>query len=256
MIHPTAIVDPDASIATDVEIGPYSIIGAEVALGSGCRIGPHVVIKGPTRMGADNRVHQFASLGEAPQDLKYAGEPTRLEIGVGNVFREYVTVNRGTVAGGGVTRIGDGNLFMAYTHVAHDCRVGNETIFSNAASLAGHVEVGDGAILGGFTTVHQFSRLGEYCFTSMSAAVNRDVPPFVRVAGNYARAYGINSQGLRRRGFDEPLIRALQTAYRVLVHSRRAREQALAELAPLREQYAQVARFADFIVASQRGIVR
>ncbi len=256
LIHPSAVIDERASLAADVEVGAYSVIGADVSLASGCRIGPHVVLNGPLAMGRDNRVFQFASLGDAPQDLKYDGEATRLEIGDRNVFREYATANRGTVGGGGVTRIGDDNLFMAYTHVAHDCQVGNSIIFSNAASLAGHVVVGDRAILGGFTTVHQFSHLGEYCFTGLSSMVNRDVPPYVKVSGNPIKAFGINSNGLRRRDFADDTIRALQKAYRALVYSRGQRAAAVDSLEPLRARHPEVERFVQFVLASERGIVR
>ncbi len=256
MIHETAIVHPGAELAADIEIGPYTIVGEGVELGSGCRIGPHVVLQGPMRMGPDNRVFQFCSIGEAPQDLKYAGEPTRLEVGSGNTFREYTTVNRGTVEGGGVTVIGNANLFMGYTHIAHDCRIGNNVVFSNAAQIAGHVEIGDYAILGGFTNVHQFTRIGEHCFTGMATVIARDVPPFVIVAGNQARAYGINKIGLRRRGFDEPTIKALYQAFKALVHRRGPRETAARELQPLCEQYPEVRRFTDFVVDSKRGVVR
>jgi len=171
MIHETAIVHPGAELAADVEIGPYTIVGEGVELASGCHIGPHVVLQGPMRMGPDNRVFQFCSIGEAPQDLKYAGEPTRLEVGSGNTFREYTTVNRGTVEGGGVTVIGNDNLFMGYTHIAHDCRIGDNVVFSNAAQIGGHVEIGDYAILGGFTNVHQFTQIGEHCFTGMATVI-------------------------------------------------------------------------------------
>ena len=256
MIHQTAIIDPAASIAEDVEIGPYSIIGADVEIGAGCWIGPHVVIKGPTQIGRDNRIFQFASIGEQPQDLKYAGQPTRLEIGDRNTIREYVTLNRGTVEDTGVTSIGSDNLLMAYVHVAHDCRVGNHVILANSASLAGHVHVGDHAILGGFTLVHQFSRIGEHCFTSMGSAVNRDVPPYVVVSGNYAKPNGINKEGLKRRGFSPEAIRAIVNAYKLMVRSHKPREEALKEVAPMVDKFPEVKIFVDFINASERGIVR
>ena len=256
MIHETAIVHPGAELTADVEIGPYTVIGEGVRLASGCTIGPHVVLNGPLSMGANNRVFQFCSIGEAPQDLKYAGEPTLLEVGSGNTFREYTTVNRGTVAGGGVTSIGNDNLFMGYTHIAHDCRIANNVIFSNAAQIAGHVEIGDYAILGGFTTVHQFTHIGAHCFTGMSTAIARDVPPFVIVAGNPAKAYGINKIGLRRRGFDERTIAALYKAFKALVHRRGAREAVAKELQPLCAEHPEVQRFTDFIVQSERGVVR
>ena len=256
MSHETAIVDPGARIADDVEIGPFCVIGADVEIGPGSSVGPHCVIRGPTKIGRDNRIFSFCSIGEAPQDMKYAGEPTRLEIGDRNTIREYATMNRGTVGGGGVTRIGSDNLFMAYTHVAHDCMIGDRTIFSNAASLAGHVEVGDWSILGGFTSVHQFTNIGEHSFSGLGTVINRDVPPYVTVAGNHARAYGINKNGLRRRDFPEDAIRALHRAYMVLIKSRKASPEARAELDELASRFAEVRRFVDFVDNSARGVTR
>lgn len=256
MIHPTAIIDPKATVADDCEVGAYSIIGADVEIGSGCVIGPHVVISGPTRLGCNNRIYQFSSLGEAPQDLKYNGEPTRLELGDNNTIREYVTMNRGTVDGGGLTSVGNDNLFMGYTHVAHDCHIGNKTVFSNGASLAGHVTVGDQAILGGFTLVHQFSVIGPHAFTGMGTAVNRDVPPFVMASGNHAHAVGINKKGLRRRGFSDETVTALHRAYMLLVKQRGGRDEAVAQLEESAERFPEVREFVDFVVNSQRGIVR
>lgn len=256
MIHQQAIVDPGARIAEDVEIGPFCVIGADVEIGSGTIIGPHVVLQGPTTIGRDNHIFQFCSIGERPQDMKYAGEPTRLEIGDRNTIREYATMNRGTVGGGGITRIGSDNLFMAYTHVAHDCTIGDRTIFSNAASLAGHVEVGDWTILGGFTSVHQFTHIGEHSFAGLGTIINRDVPPYVTVAGNHARAYGINKNGLRRRDFTNEAIRALHKAYMVLIKSRKASSEARAEVDALAEQHPEVRRFVDFVDNSERGVTR
>lgn len=256
MIHQTAIIDPTAKIAPDVEIGAYSIIGAHVEIESGTWVGPHVVINGPTRIGRNNRIHQFASLGEAPQDLKYKGEPTQLEIGEGNTIREYVTFNRGTVEGGGITRIGNHNLFMAYVHVAHDCQVGNNIVLANATSLAGHVQVEDFATLGGFSLVHQFTRIGGYCMTSMGSAINRDVPPYLIVSGNYAVPIGVNKIGLKRRGFSDEAIRAITNAFKLLVLSRKPRDEVNAAVQPLANEYAEVKRFVDFIQGSKRGIVR
>lgn len=256
MIHQTAIVDPAAKIADNVEIGAYSIIGANVEIDSGTWIGPHVVINGHTKIGKDNKIFQFASIGEQPQDLKYKGDPTRLEIGDRNTIREFVTLNRATVEGGGITRIGNDNLFMAYVHVAHDCQVGNKIVFANSASLAGHVVVEDNAILGGFTLVHQFSRIGAHCMTSMGSAVNRDVPPYVIVSGNYAKPYGINKIGLKRRGFSDESIRAITNAFKLLVRSHRSREEVMEEVKPLAEKFPEVKRFVDFIKSSKRGIVR
>lgn len=254
MIHTSAIIDPTARIGEGVSIGPYSIIGADVEIGDRCHIGPHVVISGPTRIGSDNRIFQFSSIGEAPQDKKYAGEPTELIVGDRNVIREFVTFNRGTVSGHGKTVIGSDSLFMAYAHVAHDCVVGNHTIFANAASLAGHVEVGDHAILGGFTSVHQFTRLGERAFMGLGSVVVQDVPPFSTAAGNRARTVAINKEGLKRNGFSPEVIRALHKSFRLLLKSKTPRSEALEQLEPLVRQHPEVAYFVDFIVNSQRGI--
>lgn len=256
MIHPTAIVDPSVKIGAGVEIGPYSIIGPDVEIGAGTRIGPHVVIKGPTRIGRDNQIFQFASLGEATQALGQEPEKGVLEIGDRNVIREYATMNRGSSTSTGLTRIGDDGLFMAYTHIAHDCVLGDHIIFSNAASVAGHVCIGDYAILGGFTTVHQFVQIGAHSFSGFSSAINRDVPPYVIVSGNHASAYGINKEGLKRRNFSADTVRALHKAYLALVKSRQKREEAIKSIQPLIEKYPEVAAFVDFIEKSQRGIVR
>jgi len=256
VIHPTASVDHAALIGKDVEVGAYTVIGADVEVGNGSHIGPHVVISGPTVIGQRNRIYQFSSLGEAPQDLKYAGEPTRLVVGDDNVIREYVTFNRGTVDGHNQTRIGSNNLFMAYCHVAHDCIVGSHTVFANAASLAGHVEVGDFATLGGFTSVHQFSRIGAHSFIGLGSVVTQDIPPFSTAAGNRARAVGINKVGLARKGFSSESISALHKTFRLLVKSRKSREEALDELQPLVEAFPEVAQLVDFIISSQRGIAR
>lgn len=256
MIHATAIVDASARIADDVEIGPYSIIGEQVEIGSGSRIGPHVVIKGPTRIGRNNRIFQFASVGEDPQDLKYDGELTSLEIGDGNTIREYVTVNRGTEGGGSVTRIGSSNLLMALVHIAHDCQVGDHTVFANGASLAGHVTIGDHAILAGFSCIHQFCTIGEHAFVGLNSVVNRDVAPFTLVVGNYAEAHGINKNGLRRRGFDADTLAALHRAYRALIRHRGEREAAVRSLDDLPQRYPAVMRFIEFIRHSERGVVR
>ncbi len=255
-IHPTAIIEPGARLGEGVSVGAYTIIGSDVEIGDGTWIGPHVVINGPTRIGRENRIHQFASLGEAPQDKKYAGEPTRLEVGDGNIVREFVTINRGTVSGGGLTRIGDNNLLMAYIHIAHDCRVGNNTIFSNNASLAGHVTVGDWAILSGFTLVHQFCSLGAHCFTGMGSAISKDVPPYLMVAGNPAEPHGINKEGLKRRGFTPEAIQNLRRAYKVLYRSGLSLEEAKAKLREMASVNEEVKPFADFLEKSKRGITR
>lgn len=256
MIDPRAIVDPGARLADDVRVGAFSIIGPGVEIDSGTEVGSHVIIKGPTRIGRDNRIFQFASVGEAPQDKKYAGEATRLEIGDRNVIREYVTVNRGTVQDRGVTSIGDDNWLMAYVHVAHDCRVGNQTIFANGASLAGHVNIDDYAILGGFTLVHQFCSLGAHCFTGMGSAVGKDVPPYVMVNGAPAQPRSINVEGLKRRGFSPEAIQAIRRAYKLLYRSGLTFEEAQRQIAALADQQHELARFRDFLAASQRGVVR
>jgi UDP-N-acetylglucosamine acyltransferase len=256
MIHATAIIDPTAKIADNVEIGAYSIIGADVEISSGTVVGPHVVIKGPTVIGQDNKFFQFSSVGEEPQDLKFDGEPTRLEIGDRNTFREFCTLNRGTPTGGNLTRIGHDNLFMAYCHVAHDCMVGNNIVIANNTALAGHVIVGDNARLGGFTLVHQFTRLGTSCFTSMGSVVNKDVTPYTLVSGNYAKAIGINKIGLERSGMPKETIRALHKSFRTLLYARKPREEALAEVAPLVEQFPEAKTFVDFVTNSERGVTR
>lgn len=256
MIHPSAIVDPSATIADDCEIGAYSIIGADVSIGSGTTIGPHVVLKGPTRIGVNNRIFQFSSIGDDPQDLKYAGEVTTLEIGDGNTIREFVTINRGTEGGGGVTRIGNNNLFMAYIHVAHDCVIGNQIVMANGASLAGHVTVGDHAILAGFACIHQFCEVGEHAFVGLNSVANRDVAPFTLAVGNYAEGKGINKNGLRRRDFSEEAISALRRTYRVLIRKHGNRENALSAVAEDVKQYPEVARLVEFVEQSERGVIR
>jgi UDP-N-acetylglucosamine acyltransferase len=256
MIHPTAIIHPSAQLGKDVSIGAYSIIGAEVSIGDSSWVGPHVVISGPTSIGTHNKIYQFCSLGEAPQDLKYGGEPTKLTVGDHNVIREYVTFNRGTIDGTGETRIGSNNLFMAYCHVAHDCRIGDYTVFANAASLAGHVEVGDYSTLGGFTSVHQFSRLGSRCFTGLGSVITQDIPPFSTAAGNRARAIAINKVGLSRKGFSSELIAALHKSFRLLIMSKKPRQAALEELQPFIALYPEVKMFVEFVENSERGIAR
>lgn len=256
MIHPSAIVDPSASVADDCEIGAYSIVGPEVSIGSGTTIGPHVVLRGPTRIGSNNRIFQFASVGDDPQDLKYAGERTTLEIGDGNTIREFATINRGTEGGGGVTRIGNHNLFMAYIHIAHDCLLGDRIVMANGASLAGHVTVGDHAILAGFACVHQFCEVGEHAFVGLNSVANRDVAPFTMVVGNYAEGKGINKNGLRRRGFSEEAIKALHRAYKVLLRQHGEREKAIAAVAEEARIHPEVARLVAFVEKSQRGVIR
>ncbi len=256
MIHPTAIIDPGASLAENVRIGAYSIVGADVEIGSNTEIGPHVVIKGPTIIGCENNIFQFSSIGEIPQDKKYSGESTRLEIGDRNVIREYVTLNRGTVEDAGVTVIGNDNLFMAYSHVAHDCVVGDFTIFANAASLSGHVSVGDHTTLGGFTSVHQFTSIGDYAFCGLGSVITQDIPPFTTAAGNRARLVGINKEGLKRKGFSSDVINALHKSFRGLLKSRSHKSESYNKLQPLCEQYPEVKQFVEFIKHSERGIAQ
>lgn len=255
-IHATAIVDPAARLGKNVEIGAYSIIGAEVEIGDDTWIGPHVVIEGPTRIGRENRIFQFASIGAIAQDKKFHGENARLEIGDRNLIREFVTFNRGTADGGGVTSIGSDNWLMAYVHIAHDCAVGDHVIFANAASLAGHVCVDDWAILGGFTLVHQFCQIGAHAFTAMGAIVNRDVPPYVTVAGSFAEPKGINSEGLRRRGYSRERIVAIKRAYKTLYLSGLPLADARMQLADAAGDSPDLKLLIDFISRSQRSLVR
>ena len=256
MIHPTAIVDESARLGEGVRIGPYSVIGPGVEIGDGCEIGSHVVVARNTRMGRGNKIFQFASVGEDPQDKKYAGEETWLEIGDHNVIREYATLHRGTVQDGGVTRIGSHNLLMAYTHVAHDCRIGDHTILANAASLGGHVEVHDWAILGGFTLVHQFTRVGAHSFSAMGSAIGKDVPPYVMVDGRPAAPRGINHEGLRRRGFTDEEIGAIKRAYRRLYRSGLRLEAAREEIRSMAREIRVLEVMARFLENPARSIVR
>lgn len=256
MIHPTAIIDPTAIVADDVEIGAYSVIGAGVEIGKSTRIAPHVVIKGPTVIGEENEIYQFASLGDAPQDKKYADEPTRLEIGNRNVIREFATLNRGTEHGGGVTRIGDDNLLMAYTHVAHDCRLGDDIIMANAASLGGHVVLEDQVILGGFAIIHQFCRIGAHAFCGMGSAIAKDVPPYVMVSGNPAKPHGINAVGLKRRGFTTDAIQKIRNAYKTLYRAGLRLDEAIVALQELAVDSPEVEVMSDFLDRSDRSILR
>ena len=255
-IDPRAIVSPKAELAADVTVGAYSVIGDDVKIGAGTWIGPHAVINGPTTLGAGNRIFQFASIGDAPQDLKYKGEPTRLEIGDRNVFREFTTMNRGTVTGGGVTVLGSDNLFMAYTHVAHDCHVGSKCVMANYATLGGHVHLGDWVIMGGYSGIHQFTKVGPHAFLGNNAAVTRDVPPYVMAVGSPAVPHSINSEGLKRRGFSEAQIRNLKNAYRVLYRSDLKLADAVAELKSRVESQPELKIFVDFIGESTRSLVR
>jgi UDP-N-acetylglucosamine acyltransferase len=256
VIDARAIVSAEAQLAPDVSVGPFSIIGPQVRVGPRTVIAPHAVINGPTTIGADNRIFQFASIGDEPQDKKHTGEPTRLEIGDRNVFRESCTINRGTIHDKGVTRIGSDNLFMAYAHVAHDCVIGNHTVFANCASLGGHVEIGDWAILGGLTAVHQFARIGAHAFVGGGSILSRDVPPYVMVAGNPAVPHAVNAEGLKRRGFSEEQIRNIREAYRILYRSELKLADALARLEPLAQAQAELRPFVDFVRSSTRSLVR
>jgi UDP-N-acetylglucosamine acyltransferase len=256
VIDPRAIISPRAQLGEGVSVGPFSIIGADVEIGPRTMIGPHAVINGPTRMGADNRVFQFASIGEAPQDKKYKGEPTRLEIGDRNVFRECCTINRGTTHGEGVTRLGSDGLYMAYTHVAHDCRIGDKVVLANCATMGGHVEIGDFVQLGGLSAIHQFCKIGAHAFVGGGAIVTRDVPPYVMIAGNPAEPHSVNSEGLKRRGFGPQQIRNIRNAYRILYRSELTLAAAVEQLTALARQQPELAIFVEFIGRSTRSLVR
>ena len=256
MIHPTAIVHPGAKLGPGVRVGAYSIIGEQVELGANTQVGPHVVIDGRTRIGADNLISPFCSLGAAPQDKKYTGEPTALEVGDRNTIREFCTFNRGTAQDAGVTRLGNDNWMMAYVHLAHDCQIGDRTVFANNAQLAGHVRVGDFAILGGFTVVHQFVSIGAHSITAMGTILLQDLPPYVTAAGNTARPYGINSEGMKRRGFAPDAVAAIKAAYKTLYKSGLTLDQAKDALAAQAGLHAEVGLFLDFLRDSRRGIVR
>jgi UDP-N-acetylglucosamine acyltransferase len=256
MIDPRAVVSPQAQIAADVEIGPFTVIGAQVSIGAGTWIGPHVVINGPTQIGAGNKIFQFASLGDAPQDKKYNGEPTRLEIGDRNVFRESVTVNRGTTHDKGVTHIGNDNLLMAYSHVAHDCHLGDQIVMANCATLGGHVQIGDWVTMGGLSAVHQHTKIGAHCFIAHNAAVTRDVPPYVMAVGRPAVPHSVNSIGLQRRGFTPEQVLNIRRAYRVLYRSGLKLKAALDELDKAALEQPEIRPFVEFIRLSSRSIVR
>ena len=255
-IHPTAIIHAGARLGRNVEVGAYSLIGEHVTIGENSRIGPHVLIGGHTRIGCDNRIFQFCSIGEIPQDKKYAGEPTRLEIGDRNTIREFCTFNCGTAQDAGVTRLGNDNWIMAYVHLAHDCQVGNNTIFANNAQLAGHVQVGDWAILGGFTAVHQFVRIGSHSITALGSILLQDLPPYVTAAGNTATPHGINSEGLKRRGFSAAAITAIKRAYKIIYKSGLKLQEAQAAIAEECSTTPELLPLADFLAAAGRGIVR
>jgi UDP-N-acetylglucosamine acyltransferase len=256
VIDSRAVVSPKAQLAADVAVGAYSIIGPDVTIGPGTVIGPHVVLNGPTIIGANNRIYQFASIGDAPQDKKYKGEPTRLVIGDRNVFRESCTVNRGTTHDKGVTTIGNDNLFMAYSHVAHDCVLGNNLVFANGATLGGHVQIGDWVTLGGMAALHQFCKVGPYAFIAGGAIVTRDVPTYVMVAGNPAEPHSINTIGLKRRGFTEDQVRNIRNAFRILYRSDLLLADAVAKLTELGKTQPEVAALVEFIGRSERSLVR
>ncbi len=251
-----AVVDSSARIGNEVSIGPFSVIGPQVEIDDGTWIGPHVVINGPTRIGKDNRIFQFASVGEIPQDKKFHGENSSLEIGDRNTIREFATINRGTSDGGGVTRIGNDNWLMAYIHIAHDCVVGNNTIFANSASIAGHVRIDDHVILGGFTLVHQFCSIGQHAFTGMGSAISKDVPPFLMVNGNPAAPHGLNNEGIKRRNFTKETQQALRDAYKLIYRAGLTLEEAKIQLKQLAYAHPEVKLMLDFIEEAKRGIIR
>lgn len=259
MIHATAQIDASAKLGANVSVGAYAVIGADVEIGDGTGIGPHAVIEGPTRIGRDNRIWQFASIGAEPQDKKFRGERSELVIGDRNTIREFVTINRGTGGGTCATRVGDDNWFLAYTHIAHDCHVGSHCVFSNNATLAGHVEIGDHVILSGFAGVHQFCRVGEHAFIGMGVLLSSDVPPFMMIAADadtQGRPRGINSEGLKRRGFSPERIAAIKRAYKALYVSRLPMDEVRAELARVAQDAPDVARMLDFIERGQRSLMR
>jgi UDP-N-acetylglucosamine acyltransferase len=255
-IHPTAIIDPRAELDSTVEVGPYTVIGPDVRIDAGTRIGSHVVIQGPTTIGKQNQIFQFSSLGEQPQDKKYRDEPTTLEIGDNNTIREFCTFNRGTVQDKGATRIGNDNWIMAYVHIAHDCQIGNHTIFANNSSLAGHVDVHDYAILGGFTLIHQFCKIGSHIITAVGSVVFKDIPPYVTAAGYDAKPHGINSEGLKRRGFSPEAILQIKRAYKTLYRNGLTLEEAKKELAQQLDKCSEIGILLEFLNTSTRGIVR
>ena len=256
LIHATALVDPQAELAADVTVGPYAVIGPHVRIGEGSSIGAHCVVDGHTTIGRDNRIFQFASIGAAPQDMKYRGEPTRLVIGDRNTFREFVTVNTGTVQDGGVTRVGDDNWVMAYVHIAHDVQLGSHCVLANNATLAGHVHLGDWVFLGGFTTIHQFCKIGTHAMTAFTAAVTQDVPPYVTAAGNRAAPAGINSEGLRRRGYTAEQITEIKRAYKLLYRQGLSLEEACAEIVARASTRPELQAFVDFFPTATRGLIR
>ena len=256
MIHSSSIIDPSAKIADDVEIGPFCLVGADVEIGSGTQIESHVILKGPMKIGERNHIFQFSTLGDGSPDKKYKNEPTTLVIGNDNIIREGVTIHRGTIQDRGETLIGDRNLIMAYSHIAHDCVLGNDIVLTNQAALAGSVHVGDGAILGGYAIVHQFCSLGSYSFCAMGSAVNKDIPAYVKVRGNPAKPFGINVTGIKRLGYSKDSIEALRSAYRSIYRKKLTVDEAIEELKELRKEHEEVDLFLNSIEKSTRGISR
>ena len=256
MIHKTVIIDSSAIIADDVSIGPYSIIGANVEIGSGCQIESHVVIKGPTKIGKNNHIYQFSSIGEDPQDKKFAGEPTLLEIGDDNLIRESVTINRGTIQGGGITKIGNNNWIMACVHIAHDCIVGSENIFANNTTLAGHVIIDDFVILGGFSLVSQFNHIGSYAFSAMGSVISRNIPPYILVSGHMAKPVGINVEGLRRHDFTAQQIKSIKQAYKLTYRLSLKISEASLAIQNLEQINSELSLYTTFLDQQQGGIVR
>ena len=257
MIHSTAIIDPKAKIASDVTIGPYSIIGEDVEIGAGCDIASHVVINGPTTIGKNNKIFQFSSIGDKPQDKKHQSQDdVCLEIGDNNVIREYVTINLGTINGGGITKVGNNNWIMAYVHIAHDCIIGNDNIFANNASLAGHVTIDDWVILGGFTLVSQFNYLASHCFTAMGSVISQNIPPYILVSGHMAKPVGINIEGLKRRDFNDIQIRNIRYAYKLLYRSCLRVEQAKLAIEDIEQEANELDLFAEFFAKQEGAIIR
>jgi UDP-N-acetylglucosamine acyltransferase len=256
LIDPTAIIDSHAELADDVTVGAFSVIGADVKIDAGTVLGPHVVIKGPTSIGKKNRIYQFTSIGEDPQDKKYASEVTRLEIGDRNTIREFTSMHRGTQQDNSVTKIGNDNLFMAYTHVAHDCIIGDHVIMANGASLAGHVHLNDHAILGGFTLVHQFTQIGQYSFAAMGSAITQDIPPFIMVGGKPTRPHGINSVGMERNGISAEDIRLIRNAYKIIYKMNLRLEDAIEQMEELASDSQQLSEMISFLRNVRRGILR
>lgn len=256
MIHSTAIIDASVEIGNNVSIGPYSVISGEVSIADNCVIGSHAVISGPTKIGKNNKIYSFAAIGGDPQDKKYDNEATQLIIGDNNVIREYCTISRGTIQDAGVTRIGNDNWIMAYVHIAHDCQIGDHTIFANSATLAGHVTIQDWAILGGFTLVHQFCHIGAHCFTAMNSVISKDVPPFLMVSGHMAEPHGLNTEGLKRRGMSKETQTNLRRAYKLLYRSGHTLERAITEIEAMSCEDGELKQFTEFLRVSKRGIIR